>query len=1753
MKKRILSMALVLCMVLTLLPVSALAADPVPVTELWVGTTQVVQSGGTVTGDTSGEGWSFDSATATLTLNGANITTTAHDGISGDYSDFYYGIYCYGDLNIIVTGDSTIDARAAADRSCGIYVRGNLSVSGSAELTTKGNWRGLCVNENLSLSGAVTLSAIAESTSLETIDGVYVVNSITVSDTANLIGIAKGGQFRTNGIYCMRGNITVDSGATLTGRLDDGGTQYNSDINAGVCAGYTTYYGGQVLVEGTLVARAGSATENGNVAGLSLVNVEMIISGNGSVSAESGDLGGTSSTSYGVSARGTSSVQVNAGGFRASGGTCAVNPSSTNITINGTPVYYEVSANRDGSGAIVITDTETWNSTYNGNFGAYKYINATTLYEVYVNGTQVTRVNRHDVLGDGTVSYLPAAEGSPARLTLSGASLTTLQLDGDTEFALTGTNAIGTVTNAGAVTVSGGGGLTLTGGLDCGSESLTVASGAALTVQGTVTAGTVVNGGTLVNEGTLLLPEATTVGQIQAMNLTGDGIVKAGSRVYLGGILYADGGDASPGGIDLSTLPAEGTYYRAGSGYALFTPATADPAANAKLELHGAIISTTSATAISLPSDAQVDIVVAGDSSITAGGSGNVIYTNGQALSVTGSGDLTLAGNYYGISVNGTGAVSINIDGDLTFDTVYQPISTSVDITVSAKSITSNSGYYFNSGGGSVSLTATDGDIVFDETGKTNKSYKISADQNITLNAPNGKIDITHGGSSYALTSSSGTVNVTALNDVIINAASGGGISTSSGGVSVTSQSGNIQMNCGDHYECVTAYITGDAITLSAAEDITLNGSVAYTNAIAASSRAVNITAGGTLSSTSAYGFQVGALTIQANEVSIEGTTQDGIQAGSVSITNTDGTSNCESVSVTATSNVTSRAAIYSFNDVTVKADDLLLLGRGGAKAIIASGTVTIGDAGLIVGPIGVSDTSGIDSRIICAANGGKLGYSGLNLETPPGEATYYEADSGYFIFAPAEGTAPASLAMHQADYQAEVCLPNSPIALILNGANEVFVISAKDNVTISGSGSLDAYRIANEDESAALTISSGAVLNTLYQTKNAQDVYTNTIFGRYTSNDQYGVSIHNSSLLKLTTGAVLTLEGDGYLYFEQDSSLANMVIGANASIVNNTFIMLPQGTTSAQIAALPLSGTGVVRVATAYNMVGRATSWDTYTKGGVALKEITGGLDLSIGDHSGATIDSDGYTYSNNTLTLGNAYITGGLTLPTDAPVTINSDSSAVISGLIRGDGHAPLRLTFTGTAPLSINGGINSGMNGDTVTVRSGAQVTLNGSISIGASGTDGTLTVTGAGTVLALTSGSAYGAICDTVTVQNGAALTVHTQGAGTMGIEALSGGVSVTGGSTLTAGCDYGVYIIGGKLTVDSTSKLITNGAVAPFCIVGAANSTQGDVLSLGGDLPGGTEIAWRQATNGSGTTHTYWSLVPTNGTLSVSNVDSTPVTLTGAATGSLTFATAASTPTGGDSGSSGSSFYTLTFAANGGSSIASLSKTSGTVIDLSGYKPTREGYDFDGWYSDHALTAQITSVTLTKNTTVYAKWTEQITNPFADVSDSAYYHDAVLWAVEKNVTSGTSSTTFSPDMICTRAQLVTFLWRAMGSPEPTSANCPFTDVSADAYYYKAVLWAVETGITAGTSATTFGPDDTVTRGQAVTFLWRAAGKPETTSANPFTDVTEDAYYYDAVLWAREKGVTQGTSSMTFSPNALCTRAQIVTFLYRYAAE
>ena len=175
------------------------------------------------------------------------------------------------------------------------------------------------------------------------------------------------------------------------------------------------------------------------------------------------------------------------------------------------------------------------------------------------------------------------------------------------------------------------------------------------------------------------------------------------------------------------------------------------------------------------------------------------------------------------------------------------------------------------------------------------------------------------------------------------------------------------------------------------------------------------------------------------------------------------------------------------------------------------------------------------------------------------------------------------------------------------------------------------------------------------------------------------------------------------------------------------------------------------------------------------------------------------------------------------------------------------------------------------------------------------------------------------------------------------------------------------------------------------------------------------------------------------------------------------------------------------------------------------------------------------------------------NPFVDVDEAAYFGYPVLWALKMGITTGTTATTFAPENPCTRGQVVTFLWRSCGSPEPETMDNPFSDIREKDYYYKAVLWAVEQGITNGTGKGKFSPDSPCTRGQVATFLWRAQEQPAPTdSTTPFSDIAEGDYYYSAVLWAVEQSITQGTGKGKFSPDNTCTRGQIVTFLYRAIA-
>lgn len=238
--------------------------------------------------------------------------------------------------------------------------------------------------------------------------------------------------------------------------------------------------------------------------------------------------------------------------------------------------------------------------------------------------------------------------------------------------------------------------------------------------------------------------------------------------------------------------------------------------------------------------------------------------------------------------------------------------------------------------------------------------------------------------------------------------------------------------------------------------------------------------------------------------------------------------------------------------------------------------------------------------------------------------------------------------------------------------------------------------------------------------------------------------------------------------------------------------------------------------------------------------------------------------------------------------------------------------------------------------------------------------------------------------------------------------------------------------------------------------------------------------------------------------------------------------------------------------------------------------TRSGYTFKGWSDGTNTYPAGTRYTVTKMVTLQAQWEKDApsgggggssggsstgsepvkpaeTMRFVDVPTGTYYYDAVSWAVQKGITNGTTETTFEPYTSCTRAQMVTFLWRANGCPEPAAKVSPFEDVNLNSYYGKAVLWATEQGITMGTTDTTFSPYVNCSRAHMATFLARMENGKAEGEKNPFTDVPANAYYSEPVQWAVENGVTLGTTPTTYSPQVTCNRAQMVTFLYRLLAD
>ena len=500
--------------------------------------------------------------------------------------------------------------------------------------------------------------------------------------------------------------------------------------------------------------------------------------------------------------------------------------------------------------------------------------------------------------------------------------------------------------------------------------------------------------------------------------------------------------------------------------------------------------------------------------------------------------------------------------------------------------------------------------------------------------------------------------------------------------------------------------------------------------------------------------------------------------------------------------------------------------------------------------------------------------------------------------------------------------------------------------------------------------------------------------------------------------------------------------------------------------------------------------------------------------------------------------------TAPVSAAVSVSGEGSAITASTIRGNFSNGGQFEIKDGASLAIDGCGSHGLSANKVTVD-------NASVTVKKTGLCGIIT-TDSNSSVELKNGA-------TVTVEN-CANDTDTNNRAAVDLSTSNASMTVDGTSTLTVSgtSERSKVALSSTATNDINGSIIgtvTQGEKSTTYYEVTFNVTPSDATIVVKDSDG-NEV---NAVNGKyalekDKTYTYTvsksGYRTQTGTFTVTEAETISVTLS-------------SSGGGGGGGGSSSSAYSITVdkATGGTVKVSPTSASKGSTVTIT--VTPDNGYELDNLTvtdkdgkvvsltdkGDGKYTFTMPASKVTVKASFVETGTEPETPVFTDVSTSAYYYDAVLWAVENGVTNGTSANTFSPDMDCTRAQMVTFLWRAAGAPEPTTATNPFTDVSSSAYYYDAVLWAVEEGITSGTSATTFSPDVTCTRAQTVTFLYRANGSPAVSGSNPFSDVAADAYYAAAVQWAVTQGVTTGVSATTFAPDTACTRGQIVTFLYR----
>ncbi len=625
---------------------------------------------------------------------------------------------------------------------------------------------------------------------------------------------------------------------------------------------------------------------------------------------------------------------------------------------------------------------------------------------------------------------------------------------------------------------------------------------------------------------------------------------------------------------------------------------------------------------------------------------------------------------------------------------------------------------------------------------------------------------------------------------------------------------------------------------------------------------------------------------------------------------------------------------------------------------------------------------------------------------------------------------------------------------------------------------------------------------------------------------------------LTVSEGATLTIPKEVPLKIEKSEEISCLT--NHGTLINNSTVSLPDAT-PADIKGLRLTGSGLVQVPS-------GTGITYYTNEGVELgNHKMENLDLSGTNADQGSLETDGYHWDANakTLTLNGLALTGTLTLPdaSGGEIKIVMSKESLVNSVSVSGSYRPT-VQITGSAPLTVQS-----ISGDmSLTVAQGAVLNAMESINIGSSGNaDSIITVNGT-----LTVKGDRGIRCGRMVVGNTGAVSVSgAHGVAVFGVNGSSGtehkgAFQIANGGTFTADCtDYNVMVFTGGaevtkenaetylllpdnyLSADYSVRVVTGGHGSQMQYAVTVAKQDADLTLESGSLTGaGGKMELKYQPTPTPAPDPTPDPDPTPGGGSDDSEPSYPLLLTETKGGVL--AVRFKYASKGDT-------VTITVTPDAGYELDAL-----TAEDKNGkgLALTDKG---DGKYT---FTMPGSKVTVTAN---FKQISTEAENPFTDISKNDYFYDAVLWAVEEGVTGGTGGGKFSPNAPCTRAQMVTFLWRASGSPEIGTAN-PFSDVSSDAYYYDAVLWAAEQGITGGTGNGKFSPDAPCTRAQMATFLWRVAGSPTPESGeNIFADVPADSWYAQAVQWAYGQKITNGIGGGKFSPDAICTRAQMVQML------